>query len=115
MDVYLSVQRPFRGGAERDEIHTSSALTPPGSKRAWDVRAAICAVGSDDLGSHSDEALVFLVQNASDRQTVDDLFQELFRRYQLRVTRWCHRMTHDADSVADLVQEVFMRAFRRLC
>jgi RNA polymerase sigma-70 factor (ECF subfamily) len=83
--------------------------------QSWDVRAAICAVGSRNLEAHSDEVLVFLLRNAVDKQTLDDLFQELFRRYQSRVTRWCLRIIRDPDCVPDLVQEVFLRAFRRLC
>jgi len=81
---------------------------------SWDLRAAVCAVGSRNIGAHSDEALVFLLLSAVDQSTVDDLFNELFRRYQVRVTRWCYRVTRDQESVADLVQEVFLRAFRRL-
>ena len=81
---------------------------------SWDLRAAVCAVGSRDIGAHSDEALVFLLLSAVDQPTVDDLFNELFRRYQVRVTRWVYRVTRDQESVADLVQEVFLRAFRRL-
>jgi RNA polymerase sigma-70 factor, ECF subfamily len=85
------------------------------SVQSWDVRAAVCAVGSRNIEAHSDEVLVFLLRNAVDKQTLDDLFHELFRRYQLRVTRWCLRITRDPDCVPDLVQEVFLRAFLRLC
>ena len=81
---------------------------------SWDLRAAVCAVGARNLGAHSDEALVFLLLSAVDQPTVNDLFNELFRRYQSRVTRWCYRITRDPESVADLVQEVFLRTFRRL-
>jgi RNA polymerase sigma-70 factor, ECF subfamily len=81
---------------------------------SWDLRAAVCAVGTRDIGAHSDEALVFLLLNAVDQPTIDDLFNELFHRYQIRVTRWCYRVTRDPESVADLVQEVFLRAYRRL-
>jgi RNA polymerase sigma-70 factor (ECF subfamily) len=81
----------------------------------WDFRAAVCAVGSRNIDTHSDEALVFLLRSAVDRQTVDDLFGELFRRYQPRVTQWCHRIIREPTCVPDLVQEVFLRAFRRLC
>src|ERR1700722_19809917 len=54
--------------------------------QSWDVRAAVCAVGSRNIEAHSDEVLVFLLRNAVDKQTIDDLFHELFRRYQSRVT-----------------------------
>jgi len=83
--------------------------------QSWDVRAAVCAVGTRNIEAHSDEVLVFLLRNAVDKQTIDDLFQELFRRYQSRVTNWCFRISRNPDCVPDLVQEVFLRAFRRLC
>ena len=83
--------------------------------QSWDVRAAICAVGARNIEAHSDEVLVFLLRSAVDKQTIDDLFQELFRRYQSRVSNWCFRISRNPDCVPDLVQEVFLRAFRRLC
>lgn len=83
--------------------------------QTWDFRAAVCAVGSRNVDAHSDEALVFLLCNTVDRQTIDDLFGELFRRYQPRVTQWCYRIIREPERVPDLVQEVFLRAFRRLC
>ena len=102
------------------EIYRGSACLPPDAvprkpMHSWDIRAAVCAVGSRNIADHSDEALVFLLHSAADQQTVDDLFDELFRRYQLRVARWCYRVTRDPERVPDLVQEVFFRAFRRLC
>jgi len=92
----------------------SAETIPDKPVQSWELRAAVCAVGARNLDAHSDEALVFLLLSAVDQQTVDDLFSELFRRYQVRVTRWCYRVTRDPEGVADLVQEVFMRAFRRL-
>ena len=83
--------------------------------QTWDVRVAICAVGARNIDTHTDEALVFLLRSAIDQQTVDDLFGELFRRYHARVAQWCHRIIKEPDSVPDMVQEVFLRAFRRLC
>ena len=38
----------------------------------------------------------------------------LFERYHTRVAAWCHRMTGDVNSAADLAQEVFLKAFQRL-
>jgi RNA polymerase sigma factor (sigma-70 family) len=105
MEIHELIQSSVRGADE--------AMSDPPIE-SWDVRAAVCAVGARSIDAHSDEALVFLVRSAVDRQTIDDLFHELFRRYQLRVARWCQRTTRDPDCVPDLVQEVFLRAFRRL-
>jgi len=80
----------------------------------WDVRAAICAIGRVQLKEHTDEALVFLLVNAIDRRTVDELFDEIFRRYHIRVVAWCSRMTRDRERALDLAQEVFLRAFQRM-
>jgi RNA polymerase sigma factor (sigma-70 family) len=40
--------------------------------------------------------------------------EELFRRHQPRLARWCFRFTRDRESVLDLAQEIFMRAYRNL-
>jgi RNA polymerase sigma-70 factor (ECF subfamily) len=97
---------------ERAHPSADAALRKPA--QAWDLRAAICAVGTRAVADHSDESLVFLLCNAVDQQTVDDLFNELFRRYQHRVSAWCGRLTRNPERVPDLVQEVFLRAYRRL-
>ena len=68
-------------------IQGSSCGSPLQDKQvqSWDVRAAVCAVGCRNIDAHSDEVLVFLLRNAVDKQTLDDLFNELFRRNRSRV------------------------------
>jgi len=44
----------------------------------------------------------------------DDAVEELFRRHQARIERWCWRFTRDRESALDLAQEIFLRAFRNL-
>src|SRR5579859_2860531 len=97
------------------QVSSCGPVLQDGPAQSWDVRAAVCAVGSRNIEAHSDEVLVFLLRNAVDKPTLDDLFHELFRRYEIRVSRWCLRITRNPDCVPDLVQEVFLRAFRRLC
>ena len=102
----VAVSRPYPTRTE------SNSTTP--RQDSWDVRAAICALRSKDLTEYTDESLMFLLRNAVDRHTVNELFSELFRRHRLRVRNWCGQFTRQHDAVPDLVQEVFMRAFRRL-
>jgi RNA polymerase sigma factor (sigma-70 family) len=42
----------------------------------------------------------------------DRLFTELFRRYHVRVTSWCFRLTRNRGRALDLAQEVFFKAYR---
>jgi len=44
----------------------------------------------------------------------DQLMEELFKRHQTRIIRWCYRFTRDREAALDLAQEVLMRAFRNL-
>jgi RNA polymerase sigma-70 factor (ECF subfamily) len=40
--------------------------------------------------------------------------EELFARYHARLIRWCFRFARDRESVLDLSQEIFLRAYRNL-
>ena len=42
------------------------------------------------------------------------LVNELFSRHNKTVARWCFRVTGDAQSAADMAQEVFLKAYRNL-
>ena len=46
--------------------------------------------------------------------TRDDAADELFRRHQTRIARWCWRFTRDRESAADLAQDILLRAYRNL-
>jgi DNA-directed RNA polymerase specialized sigma24 family protein len=43
----------------------------------------------------------------------DNLFSELFRRYRIRVTSRCLRLTRNRGRAPDLAQEVFFKAYVR--
>jgi RNA polymerase sigma factor (sigma-70 family) len=62
----------------------------------------------------SDEALVFCLREAADRQSVNGYFEEIFHRYHARVVGWCYTVTRDHESALDLTQEVFLKVFRSL-
>ena len=55
---------------------------------------------------------MLMMQSARSQSTVDNLFSEIFRRYQNRLALWCSRLAHDPARGADLAQEVFLRAYR---
>lgn len=65
---------------------------------------------SDDFDSSGCEAR--LVESA--RSGNEDAFAELVHRYQRRVQRVIGRFVSDDETVADLTQETFLRAFVRL-
>ncbi len=44
----------------------------------------------------------------------DQLMEELVKRHQTRIIRWCYRFTRDRETALDLAQEVLLRAFRNL-
>ena len=75
--------------------------------------ANFAAAEFDNWKTLPDEELVAVHRDGwgpSREEAVD----ELFRRYQPRIVRWCYRFTRDRESGLDLAQEVFLRAFRNL-
>jgi RNA polymerase sigma-70 factor, ECF subfamily len=60
----------------------------------------------------SDEELVEHYRAAGGSPGGDPFLNQLFQRHHSRVAAWCVRMTGDANSAADLAQEVFVKAFR---
>jgi RNA polymerase sigma-70 factor (ECF subfamily) len=61
-----------------------------------------------------DEELIAAYREGWGPRTREDAADELFRRHQSRVTRWCARFTHDRESASDLAQEILLRAYRNL-
>jgi RNA polymerase sigma-70 factor, ECF subfamily len=61
----------------------------------------------------SDEELISTYRE-SWGDTQQEALEELFRRHQARVVRWCCRFTRERESALDLSQEIFLRAFRNL-
>ena len=66
------------------------------------------------MNGASDEELVEHYRAAGGSPGGDPFLDQLFQRYHSRVAAWCVRMTGDADSAADLAQDVFVKAFRYL-
>src|SRR5215469_10024637 len=62
----------------------------------------------------TDEELVERYRSAPACTEGESHLNVLFERYHTRVAVWCHRMTGDVNSAADLAQEVFLKAFQRL-
>ncbi len=61
----------------------------------------------------SDEDLVAECRHAS-ADARRALADELFARHYERVARWCYRFMGDAESAADLAQDVFLKAHQHL-
>jgi RNA polymerase sigma-70 factor, ECF subfamily len=62
----------------------------------------------------SDEELVERYRGAVASQRNAAFLDQLFQRNHPRVAAWCLRMTGDAETAADLAQEVFLKAFQRI-
>jgi len=62
----------------------------------------------------SDEALVLALRGATEQQSIDRLFEEVFHRYHARVVNWCYAVARDREVATDLAQEVFLKVFRNL-
>jgi RNA polymerase sigma factor (sigma-70 family) len=68
-------------------------------------------LASEDIRAVCDEELMQLMAAALDSRAINRLFDELFRRYNRQVARWCYRLCKDTDRASDLAQEVFMKVF----
>src|SRR4249920_1430476 len=66
------------------------------------------------MDSVSDEELVERYRAEAGSPRGDSCIDQLFHRHHSRVAAWCLRMTGDANSAADLAQDIFVKAFQRL-
>jgi RNA polymerase sigma factor (sigma-70 family) len=80
----------------------------------WDFQSALGALAATAARDIPDRLLMTLLADATDRESLNCLFQEVFDRYRVRVERWCYRVTRNKDRSLDLAQEVFLKAFRSL-
>jgi RNA polymerase sigma-70 factor (ECF subfamily) len=62
----------------------------------------------------SDEELVARYRAAPGSHAGKAFIDQLFDRHHSRVAAWCYKMTGDVDSAADLAQEIFLKAFRKI-
>ena len=62
----------------------------------------------------SDEALVERCRAETGSPVAEAALSELFERHHARVAAWTVWITGDANSAADLAQEIFLKAFQRL-
>jgi RNA polymerase sigma-70 factor (ECF subfamily) len=62
----------------------------------------------------SDEEVVAIYRDGESKLEKEQAADELFRRHQGRVTRWCYRFTRDREAALDLAQEILLRAFRNI-
>jgi RNA polymerase sigma-70 factor (ECF subfamily) len=62
----------------------------------------------------TDEELMLVLRNVPPGRERDQLFGEIFRRYQPRVISWCYRLTRNKTCAVDLAQEIFFKADRHM-
>lgn len=62
----------------------------------------------------TDEELMSVLRGSEERGEREHVFEEIFRRYHVRVTSWCYRITRNRVTAADLSQEIFLKAYRHL-
>ena len=65
-------------------------------------------------GELPDEELVARFRAEDDQVVRAQLVNELFSRHHKAVARWCYRVTGDAQSAADMAQDVFLKAYRNI-
>lgn len=68
----------------------------------------IMANGSE-IANLSDEELVAIVRDKS-----KELYSELIRRYQTKLTHYLRKFIRDPDELEDVLQEVFIKSYRNL-
>jgi len=98
--VLESVFRPERQNRRRAgfaEAERSVAIIPA---MAWE--------------DPSDEALIAQYQAEADRSAAEPYANELFRRYHVKIARWCLSVIGDRESAADLAQEICVKAYQNL-
>lgn len=61
----------------------------------------------------TDEELVEAYRTGAEWER-SQIVDELFRRHQPKIVRWCWRFTRDREQASDLAQEILLRAFRNL-
>jgi RNA polymerase sigma factor (sigma-70 family) len=59
-----------------------------------------------------DEELMTQLCASGDETEANEVFDEIFRRYQPRVSSWCYRFVRNRSTALDLTQEVFFKAYR---
>ena len=79
-----------------------------------DVSAELRGMAGTLPEALTDEELMLVLRNVPQGLERDQLFGELFRRYQPRVISWCYRLTRNRTHAVDLAQEIFFKAHRHI-
>ena len=112
------------------QLHTSSRMMPmrkpqvesgrPSARRrhaighesAVEPSDVTIRLGTTSPANLSDEEIMWALRNPVDRKFANDLFRELFHRYERQVRSWCLRFTSDSNQTFDLTQEIFFKVYR---
>jgi RNA polymerase sigma-70 factor (ECF subfamily) len=63
----------------------------------------------ENLSELSDEQVVSAV-----RENDHELYSELIRRYQTKLSHYLRKFIHDSDELEDVLQDIFIKAYRNL-
>jgi RNA polymerase sigma-70 factor, ECF subfamily len=91
-----------------ESIYLATRMEP------MNARSALALKSLETVEQLTDEDLMDEFRHASGVQQPDVFLDEIFRRYQTRMTRWCLRFTKNPDEAVDLAQDVFLKAFEHL-
>ena len=76
------------------------------------IQTGIATGLMEDAGWRSlpDEELIAAYREGWGPGNREEAADELFRRHQIRLTRWCCRFTRNRETASDLAQDIFLRA-----
>jgi RNA polymerase sigma-70 factor, ECF subfamily len=99
---------PVIGSILKPDRQHSAAVGLAGAERPV---AIIPPMAWEDL---SDEALIAQYHAEAERSAAEQYLNELFRRYHVKLARWCFSVIGDRESAADLAQEICVKAYQNL-
>jgi RNA polymerase sigma-70 factor (ECF subfamily) len=89
-------------------------LTHAGSMAVKSAQPAVAIIPEMLWEDLSDETLIAQYRAEADKALAGQYINELFRRYHVKIARWCLSVIGDRESAADLAQEICVKAYQNL-